>query len=81
MSSDPLLPIAPARVRALLLPLGKIKTQRFAEFVKLLQAENVVHLRDISADGRPNRSIPAPPLSCNLPTLFSSMMSCFHVWR
>ncbi|KID91986.1 hypercellular protein HypA [Metarhizium guizhouense ARSEF 977] len=60
MSSDPLLPIAPARVRALLLPLGKIKTQRFAEFVKLLQAEYVVHLRDISADGRPNRNMFSP---------------------
>ncbi|KAG8422860.1 hypothetical protein J3459_009999 [Metarhizium acridum] len=60
MSSDPLLPIAPARVRALLLPLGKIKTQRFAEFVEILQAEYVVHLRDISADGRPNRNMFSP---------------------
>lgn len=57
MSSDPLLPIAPARVKALLLPLGKITAQRFTAFVKLLQEEYVVHLRDISADGRPNRSM------------------------
>ncbi|KHN95690.1 hypercellular protein HypA [Metarhizium album ARSEF 1941] len=60
MSSDPLLPIAPARARALLLPLGKIKAQRFAEFVKILQGEYVVHLRDISADGRPNRNMFSP---------------------
>lgn len=57
MSSDPLLPIAPARVKALLLPLGQIKSDRFASFVERLQSEHVVHLRDISADGRPNRSM------------------------
>lgn len=56
MSLDPLLPIAPARVKALLLPLGKIKADRFASFVERLRGENVVHLRDISPDGRPNRS-------------------------
>lgn len=56
MSLDPLLPIAPARVKALLLPLGKIKAERFVSFVERLQAEHVVHLRDISPDGRPNRS-------------------------
>lgn len=56
MSLDPLLPIAPARVKALLLPLGKIKAARFATFAERLQAEHVVQLRDISADGRPNRS-------------------------
>lgn len=56
MSLDPLLPIAPARVKALLLPLGKIKAARFASFAERLQAEHVVQLRDISADGRPNRS-------------------------
>jgi hypothetical protein len=63
MSTDPLLPIAPARVKALLLPLGKIKTGRFAEFVSILQGENVVRLGDISADGRPNRSTSSPTLA------------------
>ncbi|KAL7958926.1 TRAPP II complex [Trichoderma compactum] len=58
MSLDPLLPIAPARVKALLLPLGKIKAARFARFAERLQAEHVVQLRDISADGRPNRTSP-----------------------
>lgn len=56
MSLDPLLPVAPARVKALLLPLGHIKADRFASFVARLHNEHVVHLRDISADGRPNRS-------------------------
>ena len=57
MSLDPLLPVAPARAKALLLPLGKIKAERFASFVERLRAEYDVHLRDISADGRPNRSM------------------------
>ncbi|KAM0452297.1 hypothetical protein ACHAO4_005507 [Trichoderma viride] len=60
MSLDPLLPIAPARVKALLLPLGKIKAARFATFAERLQAEHVVQLRDISADGRPNRNMFSP---------------------
>lgn len=56
MSLDPLLPIAPARVRALLIPLGKLRAERFASFAGRLRLEHVVHLRDISADARPNRS-------------------------
>jgi hypothetical protein len=56
MSLDPLAPVAPARVKILLLPLGQIKADRFASFVERLNREHVVHLRDISADGRPNRS-------------------------
>lgn len=58
---DPLLPIAPARVKALLLPVGRIRADRFAPFVDRLQNEHVVHLRDITADSRPNRS--ASPLA------------------
>lgn len=56
MTIDPLTPAAPARVKALLLPLGKIKADRFGSFVDRLRTEHVVHLKDISADGRPNRS-------------------------
>jgi trafficking protein particle complex subunit 9 len=56
MAQDPLAPLAPAKVRALVLPLGQIKRARFASFLDRLNAENVVHLRDISVDGRPNRS-------------------------
>jgi hypothetical protein len=56
MGFDPLSPIAPARVRMLLLPVGRIKRARFLSFVERLQPENVVRLGDISPDGRPNRS-------------------------
>jgi hypothetical protein len=57
MSADSLLPIAPARVKALALPLGHIKATRFNSFLERLHAEHVVHLRDVSADKRPNRSM------------------------
>ena len=60
MSLDPLLPIAPARVRALVLPIGRIKRERFTAFVNRLHAEHVVHLRDISPDGRPHRNMFSP---------------------
>lgn len=62
MSLDSTIPIAPARVRGLVLPVGQIKRDRFSSFVQRLNEEHVVHLRDISADGRPNRS--KLPLSC-----------------
>ncbi|KAH8652441.1 hypercellular protein A [Xylariales sp. PMI_506] len=60
MSLDSLLPIAPARVRALVVPVGQIKRDRFTSFVKRLNEEHVVHLRNISADGRPNRNMFSP---------------------
>ncbi|OTB18951.1 hypothetical protein K445DRAFT_314806 [Daldinia sp. EC12] len=60
MSLDSLLPIAPARVRALVLPVGQIKRDRFTSFVERLNEEHVVQLRDISADGRPNRNMFSP---------------------
>ncbi|KAM3539858.1 hypothetical protein ARSEF1564_007228 [Beauveria bassiana] len=60
MSLDPLLPIAPARVKALLLPVGKVKADRFVSFVERLQTEHVVYLRDITADSRPNRNMFSP---------------------
>ncbi|KAI0119942.1 hypercellular protein A [Nemania sp. FL0031] len=60
MSLDSLLPIAPARVRALVLPIGQIKRERFQSFVQRLHQEHVVQLRDISADGRPNRNMFSP---------------------
>lgn len=61
MSQDPLLPIAPATVKALVLPLGLIKADRFAAFVDLVQRQHVVPLRDVDADARPNRSKPTLP--------------------
>lgn len=54
--SDPFLPITPARVKALVLPVGPIHKDRFASFLERLNGESAVQLRDISADGRPNRS-------------------------
>ncbi|KAF7545016.1 hypothetical protein G7Z17_g9501 [Cylindrodendrum hubeiense] len=60
MSLDPLLAVAPARVKALLLPLGQIKADRFAAFVERLNQEHVVQLRDVTADGRPNRNMFSP---------------------
>ncbi|OIW29574.1 Trs120-domain-containing protein [Coniochaeta ligniaria NRRL 30616] len=60
MSLDPLLPIAPARVKALVVPLGQIKRDRFSTFVDRLNSEHVVHLRDITADARPNRNMFSP---------------------
>lgn len=58
MSADSLLPIAPARVKVLCVPIGQIKGDRFAVFLDRLHGEHVVHLRDVGADKRPNRSRP-----------------------
>ncbi|KAL8284873.1 hypothetical protein RB600_009348 [Gaeumannomyces tritici] len=60
MNADPLLPIAPARVKALVLPVGRIRRSRFLCFLERLAAEHVVHLRDISPDNRPNRNMFSP---------------------
>ncbi|KAI0188713.1 hypercellular protein A [Astrocystis sublimbata] len=60
MSLDALLPVAPARVRALVLPVGRITHDRFDAFAQRLHQEHVVQLRDISADGRPNRNMFSP---------------------
>ncbi|KAK3326267.1 TRAPP II complex [Apodospora peruviana] len=60
MTPDPLLPIAPARVKALVLPIGRIKRERFNTFVERLNQDHVVQLRDISPDGRPNRNMFSP---------------------
>ncbi|RAH42961.1 TRAPPII-specific subunit TRS120 [Aspergillus brunneoviolaceus CBS 621.78] len=60
MGVDPLSPTAPVRLRALLLPIGKIRRSRFLSFAARLQAENVVRLGDISPDARPNRNMFSP---------------------
>lgn len=56
MAADPISPIAPARVRVLVLPAGRIKRQRFMTFFERLQHESTVRLGDISPDSRPDRS-------------------------
>ncbi|KAL2135563.1 hypothetical protein VTI74DRAFT_8042 [Chaetomium olivicolor] len=60
MTVDPLLPVAPARVKALVLPIGRIKRDRFTGFVDRLSDESVVSLRDITPDGRPHRNMFSP---------------------
>ena len=48
--------VAPARVKLLLVPVGRIKQSRFSNFVGRLQSNNVVRLGDISPTSRPNKS-------------------------
>ncbi|WEW61963.1 hypothetical protein PRK78_007463 [Emydomyces testavorans] len=62
MAVDPISPIAPARLRTLLLPIGRIKRSRFFELSSRLQAQNVVRLGDVSPIGRPNRMPPTSHL-------------------
>jgi len=56
MVLDPISPIAPARVRVVLIPLGRIKKQRFDSFVERLRVENAVRLGDISPDALADKS-------------------------
>ncbi|THW02329.1 hypercellular protein-like protein HypA [Aureobasidium pullulans] len=60
MSNDPLSPIAPARVRVLVLPAGRIKKQRFMTFLDRLHQHDSVRLGDISPDGRSSKTIFSP---------------------
>ncbi|KAK4229887.1 TRAPP II complex [Podospora fimiseda] len=60
MALDPLIPIAPARVKALVLPIGHIKRERFTAFVERLNVEHIVHLRDVTPDPRPHRNMFSP---------------------
>lgn len=50
-------PFAPVRLKALLLPVGRIKRSRFITFVNRLLPENIVRLGDISPDARSDRSM------------------------
>ncbi|KAI9718916.1 MAG: hypothetical protein M1812_003800 [Candelaria pacifica] len=91
MGTDPLSPIAPARVRALLLPVGKVRRSRFTSFVQRLQPENVVRLGDVSPDRRPNRTMFSPlafptgmivyDLSTSLPPSTQVGLSPFELFR
>lgn len=77
MGVDPLSPIAPARLRALLLPIGRIKRSRFLSFAARLQAENVVRLGDISPDARPNRSMSCSCAGNSLGHYWHALTTCF----
>ncbi|CEL01615.1 Putative Hypercellular protein HypA [Aspergillus calidoustus] len=91
MGVDPLSPIAPARLRALVLPVGKIRRSRFLSFTARLQAENVVRLGDISPDARPNRNMFSPlafptgmilyDLSFSMPPISHLELYPFEIFR
>ncbi|KAF2118692.1 hypercellular protein-like protein HypA [Lophiotrema nucula] len=91
MAVDPLSPIAPARIRALLLPVGRIKRSRFLAFVDLLQPECMVRLGDVSPDSRPDRNMFSPlafpsgtvlyDLSTSLPPASHLALSPFEQFR
>jgi hypothetical protein len=79
MAVDPMSPIAPARIRVLLLPVGRIRRSRFLTYVELLQQQSLVRLGDISPDPRPDRSMPFhvhPSASANF-----GMQTYFLPWR
>ena len=57
MGVDPLSPVAPARLKILVLPIGRIKRSRFQSFFDRLKNENAVRLGDVSPDGRPGKSV------------------------
>ncbi|KAF2006234.1 Trs120-domain-containing protein [Amniculicola lignicola CBS 123094] len=91
MAIDSLSPIAPARIRALLLPVGRIKRSRFLDFVNLLQSECMVRLGDVSPDSRPDRNLFSPlafpsgtllyDLSTSLPPAAHIALSPFEQFR
>ncbi|KAL5332342.1 TRAPP II complex [Aspergillus crustosus] len=91
MGVDPLSPIAPARLRALILPVGRIKRSRFLSFAARLQAENVVRLGDITPDARPNRNMFSPlafptgiilyDLSFSMPPISHLELYPFEIFR
>ncbi|KAL8787886.1 MAG: hypothetical protein Q9195_007579 [Heterodermia aff. obscurata] len=91
MGLDPLSVVAPARVRALLLPVGRITAPKFIEYVSRLQQQNVVRLGDVSPDGRPHRTMFSPlafpaglvlyDLSTTLPPSSRLSLSPFELYR
>jgi len=60
MGVESLAPLAPAKVRALVLPVGRIHKERFAVFLDHLYEHHIVQLRDVSPDSRPNRTMFSP---------------------
>ncbi|KAF2837112.1 Trs120-domain-containing protein [Patellaria atrata CBS 101060] len=91
MVVDSFSPIAPARIKALLLPVGKTKRSRFLSFVKRLQQDSVVRLGDITPDPRPDRNMFSPlafpkglllyDLSTALPSAAQLALSPFELYR
>ncbi|MCJ1462510.1 hypothetical protein MMC07_001112 [Pseudocyphellaria aurata] len=91
MGLDPLSAIAPARVKVLIIPLGRVRQSRFSAFVARLQQEHVVRLGDVSPDGRPHRTMFSPlafptgsvlyDLSTSLPLSSHLALAPFELYR
>ena len=60
MTNDQLSPIAPARVRVLVLPAGRIKRHRFSSFLQRLHQHDSVRLGDISPDAKSANNLFSP---------------------
>ncbi|MCJ1433723.1 hypothetical protein MMC27_003087 [Xylographa pallens] len=60
MGIDALSPVAPARIRCLLLPSGTITRSRFLTFVERLQQESTVRLGDVSPNTKSQRNMFSP---------------------
>ncbi|KAL8915881.1 MAG: hypothetical protein Q9208_008814 [Pyrenodesmia sp. 3 TL-2023] len=60
MGVDPLSIVDPARVKIVFLPVGRITHSKFSCFLKRLEQENVVQLRDVSPDSRPHTTTFSP---------------------
>ncbi len=56
MGGDTFSAVAPARVKVLCVPVGRIKRSRFHEFIERLAQENVVRLGDVSPNRGPHGS-------------------------
>ncbi|CAP73147.1 uncharacterized protein PODANS_2_5600 [Podospora anserina S mat+] len=91
MTLDPFIPIAPARIKVLVLPIGHIKRERFTAFVNRLNEEHIVHLRDVTPDSRPHRNMFSPlafpggamfyELMTHQPSPSHLALSPFDLWR
>ncbi|KAJ8109000.1 hypothetical protein OPT61_g7773 [Boeremia exigua] len=83
--------IAPARIKAQLLPVGRIRRSRFLAFVDLLRQQSLVRLGDVSPDPRPDRNMFSPlafpngtllyDLSTSLPSASQLSLSPFEQFR
>ncbi|MCJ1395781.1 hypothetical protein MMC18_008667 [Xylographa bjoerkii] len=60
MGIDALSPVAPARIRCLLLPSGPITRSRFLTFVERLRQESTVRLGDVSPNTKSQRNMFSP---------------------
>ncbi|KAE9987555.1 hypothetical protein EG327_003771 [Venturia inaequalis] len=91
MSMDIFSPTAPARVRTLVLPIGRIKRARFSTFFSLLTPACEISLGHVSPDPRPDRNMFSPlafpdgmvlyDFSTSMPPPSHLALSPFEVFR